>query len=114
MDTTDETVLQIAAKELKNQPQFDDDDLNDPKKLALLAAASMLNVQLGSNAIPSNSEWITPSVTDNRKKTLIKADRIPRYSEGNALVRLRTDIVWEAIEHWEWRDVTYLAAIAKS
>ena len=88
VDTTNETVLQIAAKELNNQPQFDDDDLNDPKKLALLAAASMLSVQLGSNSLASNSEWITPSVTDKRKKAFIKADRIPRYPEGNAFVRL--------------------------
>ncbi len=85
-------IVAIAEKAVKAQPNYGEEHAFDTTTWTpfVLAAADTLNVVLGTEGISEGS------VSD--------------YPLG-MLVRMRTDIFWDALEEWSWREFAVLAAV---
>ncbi len=100
-DIHDEEVLRIAKDRAANSnDHIKNEYVLRPDHIKLLWATSTLNVEI-------------TTIYGQLKSQKARAERIEIRQGGKTLVRVRTDILWDAIKNtsWTWRDFSILCAV---
>lgn len=90
--TPENEIIAIALKAIERQRNYGEEHARDTSTWNpfILAAAATLNVDLGTSEVSERS--------------------VSQYERG-MLVRMRTDIFWDALKEWSWREFAVLAAV---